>query len=315
MGLGFADGVAEVSGGLDRENVFPEVPGALTWKEPVDMPGDPGANEKVFVPADPGRDEEVFIPADPGRDEATSEAPEARGPEIPSPAKSDGDVKETEKSGPEDPSPEKSSGNINEAGNPDTKAVEDILKKPEKIKELMDKYPEKAEYFKKLLRAVEILNDENATAVEKNKASDDIQKYKGTLLELAAKCVLAEKGLTVEDKQRNVEGENGATRPDVIAKNNTDKTIRVFGCDVPPGGTISVECKCGRAPYLADELRNHIPNQLSGHEECSVLLTTSDIREVNQDKVNEVCGKNDTTLCVVNVSAREVENAIKEVKT
>lgn len=278
MALGFTENAADVSDTPSQNGAFAEIP------------GDPGKDETVFAPVDPGRDEEVPIPADPGRDESLTDASKETEQEISAPKENAGEMKETE--------------------DPAAKMLTEILSNPEKLKALLDQYPEKKD---KILNEIDKLNNENASPVEKQAAD---RYLKGTILELAAKDVLKSMGLTVEDKQRAVAGENGATRPDIIAKNETDKTIRVFGCDIKPGQTISVECKCGGKAYLTSELKGHIPNQLSGHEGHSVLLTTSDIRGVDPGLVKQACSQKDTTttLSVVGVSAGKVAETAKEVK-
>lgn len=119
--------------------------------------------------------------------------------------------------------------------------------------------------------------------------------------------------LDVEPQQRVVEGESGGTRPDVIAKNNTDKPITVFGVTIQPGETISVECKCGGTAYMTNQLNNHIPNQLSGQEGTKILLTTSDIKDTESGLADSVCEKYGATLVITDVSVSDVEKAIKEV--
>lgn len=194
-----------------------------------------------------------------------------------------------------------------------TQKIGSMLSTPEGIKSLIEAHPEKADYFKSVLNAVDTLNDPQATPLEKERASQRIDSLKGTIFELATKDALSETGLSVEEKQRTVDGETGGTRPDVIAKNDTDEPISVFGIIVNPGEVISVECKCGQKTYLETQLRNHIPNQLSGHEGHSVLLTTSDIKDVTPGLAENICTKYDTTLSTIEVSACDVKAAIKGV--
>lgn len=187
--------------------------------------------------------------------------------------------------------------------------LNEILSSPEKLQELLDQHPE---IGKKIADEVNILNDPEASDLEVERAKRKLDSnYKGEVLEVAVKDILAQLGLDVEDKQKLVEGESGRTKPDVIAYNNTDRPINVFGIVIRPGETLGVECKCGRKEYLSDELKNHIPNQLSGHEGHSMLLTTSNIKDVNPELVNSVCSKYGTTLVMLDVSATGVENAMK----
>ena len=184
---------------------------------------------------------------------------------------------------------------------------------PEGIKELIEKHPEKAELWKSQLEALETLNDPDASPAEIRSAQAKLSSLKGQILEVAVKDALADMGFDVEAKQRLVEGESGGTRPDVIGVNNTDHPIEVFGVTIQPGETISIECKCGSAAYITDQLKNHIPNQLSGQEGTKVLLTTADIKGAPDGLALGVCNKYNAKLVALDVSVSDVEKAIKEV--
>ena len=184
---------------------------------------------------------------------------------------------------------------------------------PEGIKQLIENHPEKAELWKNELKALETLDDPDASPAEIRSAQAKLSILKGQLLEIAVKDALTEAGLDVEPQQRVVEGESGGTRPDVIAKNNTDKPITVFGVTIQPGETISVECKCGGTAYMTNQLNNHIPNQLSGQEGTKILLTTSDIKDTESGLADSVCEEYGATLVITDVSVSDVEKAIKEV--
>lgn len=192
---------------------------------------------------------------------------------------------------------------------------------PEGIRDLIDRHPEQADSWNDTLDnihdMIEVVNDPQATPLEKNSASNKIKSLtnglKGQMFETAVKEKFSDKGFDVEAFQRVVEGESGKTKPDVIAHNNTDYAIEAFGNKIEQGETISAECKCGKAIYLKDQLEKHIPNQLSGLEGKKVLLATSDINKVDSGLVQEVCGKYDAQLVVANVSASDVDSAIKEV--
>lgn len=211
-----------------------------------------------------------------------------------------------------------SSDDVSESDNPEDKTKEfvdrlmEILTSSEEIEKLVEQNPDLKVRLEKCL---DILNNpDKHTAAEINWALDRIKKeIKGAILETAVKDALTSIGLDVEDAQRTVEGEDGATRPDVIATNNTDRPIILFGKVVNPGGNVYVECKCGRKEYMEGQLKNHLPNQLSGHDGLSILVTTSDMDEVDLDLLNEVIGKNDTTVLITETSAENIEEAIKEV--
>lgn len=201
------------------------------------------------------------------------------------------------------------------------KKVNDALSSPEGIQALMEKHPEKAELWQDDLKAIErareVFNDPDTTEDERRSAQKRAQAHlstlKGQLLETAVKDALTDAGLTVEAKQRTVDGQDGGTRPDVIAKNDTDRPIQAFGITVKPGETLSIECKCGQKDYLEPQLRSHIPNQLSGQIGHKALLTTADIRQVNPALVRDTCGQYGAALIVLDTRVSAVEKAIKEV--
>lgn len=210
-----------------------------------------------------------------------------------------------------------SSDDVSESDNPEDKTkkflerLTEILTSSEEIKKLIEQNPDlKA----KLEKCLDIINNpDKHTSAEINWALDRIKKeIKGAIFEAAVKEALASVGLDVEDGQRTVEGESGATRPDVIAANNTDKPIILFGKVINPGENVYVECKCGRKEYMEGQLKNHLPNQLSGHDGVSILITTSDMDEVDSDLLDEVITKNDTTAVITESSAEAIEEVIKE---
>jgi hypothetical protein len=170
-----------------------------------------------------------------------------------------------------------------------------------------------AELWNSQLEALDTLNDPEASPAEIRSAQAKLSILKGQLLETAVKDALLDAGFDVESQQRVVEGENGGTRPDVIAKNNTDHPIEVFGTTIQPGETLSVECKCGGSAYMTNQLNNHIPNQLSGQEGTKILLTTSDIKDTPSGLANNVCNRYGAKLVITDVSVADVEKAIKEV--
>ena len=193
----------------------------------------------------------------------------------------------------------------------DIKDIQRSISNPEGLKELIEKNPDIK--YNRALKAIEVLNDSDASNAEIRSALSILNNFKGQLLEKALKDNLRESGLAVETQQRIVEGDNGGTRPDVIAVNNTDQPIMVCGITVNPGETISFECKCGGTAYMQNQLKYHIPNQLSGQEGIKVLLATSDIRDVSSNLAEKVCSQYDANLLVLDVSVDEVVNTLKEI--
>lgn len=191
--------------------------------------------------------------------------------------------------------------------------IEKSIGTPEGIRDLIARHPEKIELWESQMKALDTLNDVDASPAEIRSAQAKLSILKGQLLETAVKDALTDAGLEVEAQQRVLEGESGATRPDVIAKNNMEQPVAVFGKSIQPEEILSVECKCGGSVYMTNQLLNHIPNQLSGQEGTKILLTTSDIRDSSSGLVDSVCLKYGANLIVPNVRVNDVENAIRKV--
>ena len=200
-----------------------------------------------------------------------------------------------------------------EKTDPVLEKIEKSIGTPEGIKTLIENHPEKAELWNSQLKVLDTLNDPDASPAEIRSAQAKLSILKGQLLETAVKDALVDVGFEVEAQQRVVEGESGGTRPDVIAKNSTDHPIEALGVTIQPGETFCIECKCGGSSYMANQLNDHIPNQLSGQEGTKMLLTTSDIKETPTGLANHVCEKYGASLVVLDASVNDVENAIKEV--
>lgn len=192
-------------------------------------------------------------------------------------------------------------------------SIEKSISTAEGIQELIERHPEKSEVLKGGLEAVTILNDPDASPAELRSAQAKLSGLKGQLLELAAKDALSDAGLTVTAKQHLVEGESGGTKPDIVAQNEGNAPVEVFGLTVQPGETLSAECKCGSSLYIKGELKDHIPNQLSGHQGHGLLITTSDVLAGAAGLAEQVCDKYGATLVVLGVDVNSVERAIKEV--
>lgn len=190
--------------------------------------------------------------------------------------------------------------------------IEKSIGTKEGIQELMSNHPEMAEKWEGYKEAILKMNDPDASVYEIRRADNILNHLKGELLELAAKDVLKGVGFSVEDKQRLVQGDAGGTRPDVIAINTTAFECKVFDRTIAPNALLSAECKCGQKSYLTSQLEQHIPNQLSGLSGTKLLITTSDIKMVNWDKVKSVCNNSNAKLVVLNISASDVENTLKE---
>ncbi len=190
--------------------------------------------------------------------------------------------------------------------------IEKSIGTAEGIKELIARHPEKAKLWESRLAALETLNNPEVTPAKIRSTQIKLSILKGQLLETAAKDALIDAGFDVEPQQRIMEGENGGTRPDIIAKNTTDKPIKVFGQVIQPGEILSIECKCGRTAYMTTQLQEHIPNQLSGQIGSKVLLTTSDIKNTPSGLAQRVCDTYGAKLVTANISVSHVDAAIKE---
>lgn len=191
--------------------------------------------------------------------------------------------------------------------------IESLLETTDGLKKLIENHPEKEVLVENAIKALRMIENDNATPFEMRCAQLRLNQLKGELMELAVKDVLAERGLSVEDHQHLVSGDEGGTKPDIVAVNNSDKKISALGIVVPPGETLSIECKCGSTAYITNQLKNHIPNQLSGHSGIKVLLTTSDLMDAPLGLAESVCDKYGAMLVMSKICAFDVEYAFMEV--
>ena len=277
------------------------------WKPPLDIMTSGEVSDDWTPPRD--------IDISPDFPEPQSEQPQnavdknAANPEKPS-TDTDDKPDDAGESTQKDANPDDAGESAQEEDDPDDpvkKKIEDRLNTPEGLQKLLEKHPELAERLQEIM---DILNNPDATPAEKRSAQTRLNQLKGQLMEAAVKDVLAEEGLDVDEKQKQQDGEDGKTRPDVVATNNTDHPITVLGVTLQPGESISIECKCGQAGYLKSELANHIPNQLSGQEGHRVLLTTSDVKALPSGTAESVCDKYNANLVVLDISVKDVDNTL-----
>lgn len=205
-------------------------------------------------------------------------------------------------------SPEK---NIEVNGtDPVVKLINNKLETVDSVKGLLESLPEGKEKVNTLKKCFEIIDDPKSSDLEVVSANSKISNIKGELLEVATKKSLAEVGFTVSDDKVMVNGKSGPTIPDVVAVNNTKKSIEALGRKIKPEEKISAECKCGTERYINKQLDSHIPNQLSGQSGEKTLITTSDVANV-KGKAEDVCKKYDAKLASVNVSNSNIIENLK----
>ena len=189
-------------------------------------------------------------------------------------------------------------------------SIEEKLKTEKGLKELIEKYPDKAEKWQKELTEIKQLQN-SGSELDAAKATRRLSELKGTIFEHATGCMLEEQGFRVEINKTTVDGPLGKTRPDIIAYNDTDNSIEIFGKTVKPGEKVYVECKCGSSEYIASEAKGHLDRQLAGHMGGrSFLVTTStksDIQEFIKMKFSDSYG---TTLVPLDIGVGEVNNLL-----
>ncbi len=190
--------------------------------------------------------------------------------------------------------------------------IEQVFSDKELLNKLIESNPLIREQAERVKQAINIINDPMKTALEKKNASIVIDTFKGRLFEVVVKDVLSKIGLSVEMRQRVLVGSEGPTRPDIIAKNVSNQTYKLFGHIIKPGDVLSIECKCGIKRYLEQELKTHIPTQLAGQIGKRVLLTTSDINEGLESLLNSVLKQYNATAFNISMNASNIRNAILE---
>lgn len=187
-------------------------------------------------------------------------------------------------------------------------SIEEKLKTEKGLNELIKKYPDKAEKWQKDLAEIKQLQN-SGSELDAAKANRKLNILKGTIFEHATGSMLEEQGFRVEINKETVNGPLGKTRPDIIAYNDTDNSIEIFGKTVKPGEKVYVECKCGTNKYIASEAQGHLDRQLAGHMGGrSFLVTTStnsDVQEFIKIKYS-----NSTTLVPLDIGVGEVNNLL-----
>ena len=195
----------------------------------------------------------------------------------------------------------------------DYKEIKKMIESDDGLEEFMENHPEKASEWKKTIEKYKELansDDPDVTPAQVEKAAKAVKVMKGKILEEATKDMLANKGFTVESTQHIVQGKDGLTYPDIVAVNNTNEPIKLFNQTINPGETIMMECKAGSAGYIRSELKNHIPNQLSGHGNArSYLLTTSDSDNVDIGYL-KVLSETNTTHARLDISADQINDVL-----
>jgi hypothetical protein len=194
----------------------------------------------------------------------------------------------------------------------DYAAIKKAMTTDDGLEDLIKKYPDKATGWKKAIdKYNEVADSPDVTPAELENAAKAVKMIKGKVLEEATKDMLVKKGFNVQQNQELVSGTKGNTYPDVVATNNTGKTIKVFGQNVKNGETIIIECKAGKTSYIKGELGEHIPKQLAGHGKArSVLLTTNDSDGIDPAYINMKLSDTNSTHVRLDISADDINNAL-----
>ncbi len=193
---------------------------------------------------------------------------------------------------------------------PKKQIIEQKLSTKEGLEDVMSKHPDKAAKWKQSLAEINDLLD-SGSAADVKKAQLKLSNLKGQVFEYAARDTLAQSGFTVQEGQSAVAGQNGKTFPDIVAKNNSGKTLNLFGYDVAPGETVYVECKCGKAQYIKQQVTSgHLQNQLSGHNGGrSFLVSTSNLNQVDKNFLTAKL-PGGTSIVPANISVEDVNNLL-----
>lgn len=93
-------------------------------------------------------------------------------------------------------------------------------------------------------------------------------------------------------KQRRTDLKDGSyTKTDIVIEDLKTPVIlgKGKGMAAPKGGSIAIEVKCGRAPYLYNQ-KDHMVYQTGGHQDAdaSITICSRDIKDLSPEKEQEV---------------------------
>lgn len=141
-----------------------------------------------------------------------------------------------------------------------------------------------------------------------------IETYKGTVFEDMLKDTVSPHFKDIEEKQVLIETSEGGTKPDIILRDAVED-LKIGNTEVKKGEDLFCEVKCGKKEYIENQMP-HIEKQVLGHQEGnSVVIVTKDYLEIEPGKCAAFEARLEqlnSSICVVDVAAEEVENVILE---
>jgi hypothetical protein len=179
--------------------------------------------------------------------------------------------------------------------------------------DFIDEVREKNENMDKVMtRAEEVLKN-NPSEIELQKTEKTLERYKGTIFENQLKDVLEDKFNHLEKKQRIVETEFGATKPDIVLK-DAKEDMNISDLEIKKGEDLYIEAKAGSADYIQSEMP-HILKQVEGHEGNSLVVVTKEYEKIPVESrvvfEQDIKGKG-SHIYVADISANQLDLGIRD---
>lgn len=165
---------------------------------------------------------------------------------------------------------------------------------------------------KVMTKAEETLRN-NPSEIERQKTEKALERYKGTVFENELKEALGDKFNSMEEKQKIIETDYGATKPDIILK-DAKKDMKISDLEVKKGEDLYVEAKAGSAEYIQSEMP-HILKQVEGHEGNSLVVVTNDYEKISPEyraQFEQDLKAKGSHIYVADLSANQLDFGIKD---
>jgi hypothetical protein len=179
--------------------------------------------------------------------------------------------------------------------------------------DFIDEVRDKNENMDKVITRAEEALKNNPSEIEQQITEKKLERYKGTIFENQLKDVLDDKFNELEEKQRLVETEFGATKPDIVLK-DAKEDMSISDLEIKKGEDLYIEAKAGSADYIQKEMP-HILKQVEGHEGNSLVVVTKDYEKIPVESrvvFEQDIKVKDSHIYVADISANQLDLGIKD---